>query len=337
MVSPGRPLEMHDVPVPGIGDGDILVRIKAAGICHSDAHYRAGRVPVRPLPMTLGHEIAGVVEEVGSQVSGLRAGERVCVHYLLSCGQCRHCRAGHEQFCVTGSMLGHYADGGYAEYIAVPARNGLHLPDEIPCEQGAVLMCSSATALHALRKSRVRAGETVAVFGVGGLGMSAIQLAKAFGALDVYAVDTNDDRLGLAAAYGAVPINARRHDPVAEIKRRTAERGVDVALEMIGLPQTMRQAVQCLAVLGRAVIVGLAHEPLAIDSYWELLGKEAEVIGSNDHLLPELAMLIEFTRRGILDLSKIVTRSVPLDAAAINDALDNLEHFGGGVRTVVVP
>ena len=134
MVGPNRPLEMHDIPMPTPGEGDVLVRIRAAGICHSDAHYRAGRSPVRPLPMTLGHEIAGVVEQVGQRVTTVRAGDSVCLHYLLSCGNCTYCSAGNEQFCVRGSMLGHYSDGGYAEYIAVPERNAVHLPDEIPLE-----------------------------------------------------------------------------------------------------------------------------------------------------------------------------------------------------------
>ncbi len=337
MVAPGRPLEAQELPLPTVGDGDVLVRVRAAGICHSDAHYRAGRVPVRPLPMTLGHEIAGVVERVGARVAGLRPGDRVCLHYLLTCGRCPACRTGDEQFCVEGSMLGHYTDGGYAEYIAVPARNAVPLPTEIPFEHGAVMMCSSATALHALRKSRIRPGETVAVFGVGGLGMSAVQLARAFGALDVYAVDIREDKLALASALGAIPVNADTGDPLAPIKAQTAGRGVDVALELIGSPRTMRQAVQSLAPLGRAVMVGLAHEPLEIDVYWELLGKEAEIIGSNDHLLPELYALIAYVRRGVLDLTRVVTRTVPLDAGIVNAALDDLERFGGGIRTVIVP
>ena len=233
-------------------------------------------------------------------------------------------------------MIGKHCDGGYAEYIAVPARNAIPLPDEIPFEQGAILMCSSATSLHALRKSGLKPGETVAVFGVGGLGMSAVQLAKAFGAVEVFAVDIHADKLKLAARYGAIPVNAARCDPVAEIQRLTNGRGVDVALEMIGLPQTMRQAVQSLAVFGRAVLVGIAAQPVAIDSYRELLGKEAEVIGSDDHLLQELPLLIEYARRGVLDLSDVVTRTVPLDAEAVNRALDGLERFGSDIRTVIV-
>jgi 2-desacetyl-2-hydroxyethyl bacteriochlorophyllide A dehydrogenase len=337
MTQVGQPLQLQEIPVPTIGDGDMLVRVCAAGICHSDAHYRAGRVPVHPLPLTLGHEVAGVVEQVGRQVTRVKVGDRVCLHYNITCGECYYCSTGSEQFCGKVLMLGHYTDGGYAEYIAAPARNAVALPDEIPFEQGATLMCASATAFHALRKSRLRAGETAAVFGVGGLGMSAVQLARAFGALDVFAVDIDEAKLRLAADYGAVPVHARHGDPVAQIRGYTNGRGVDVALELIGLPQTMRQAVQCLGVMGRAVIAGIGDEPLEIDTYRELLADEAEIIGSNDHLFQELPLLVELARRKVLDTSRVVTRVVPLDAGAINQALDALERFGGDVRTVIVP
>jgi 2-desacetyl-2-hydroxyethyl bacteriochlorophyllide A dehydrogenase len=337
MTAANQPLQMHDIPTPAIGDRDVLVRVRAAGICHSDVHYRAGRSPVRPLPMTLGHEVAGVVEQVGAQVARVNVGDRVCLHYLLSCGDCYYCSAGSEQFCARGSMLGHYSDGGYAEYIAVPERNAVPLPDGIPFEHGAIMMCSSATSLHALRKARLRAGETVAVFGVGGLGMSAIQLARALGALDVYAVDIHADKLRLAESYGAIAVDAGAGDPLALIRDRTSGRGVDVALEVIGLQQTMRQAVQSLAVMGRAVVAGIGDAPLQIDTYTELLGKEAEIIGTNDHLLHELPLLIELARRGKLDLSRVVTRTVPLDADAVNAVLDELERFGGDVRSVIIP
>jgi 2-desacetyl-2-hydroxyethyl bacteriochlorophyllide A dehydrogenase len=337
LVEIGKPLELREVPRPTVDEKNVLVRIKAAGICHSDVHYRAGTSPVGPLPQTLGHEIAGVVEEVGPQVSHVKVGDRVCLHYLVTCGECYYCRTGNEQFCAEGKMLGKHCDGGYAEYIAVPARNAVSLPDEIPFEQGATLMCSSATSFHALRKARLKPGETVAVFGVGGLGMSAIQLGGAFGALEVYAVDINADKLGLAETYGGIPVNATQGDPVTQIQRLTRGRGVDVALEMIGLPLTMRQAVQSLAVFGRAVIVGLSDQPFAVDSYRELLGKEAEIVGSADHLLHELPVLLELVCQGRLDLSEVVTRTVSLDAVAINAALDALEEFRGDVRTVITP
>lgn len=332
-----QPLEMQEIPIPEIGERDILVKVKAAGICHSDAHYRAGISPVRPVPLTLGHEVAGIVEKIGAQVTKIKIGDKVCLHYNISCGDCFHCSTGNDQFCEKVLMLGHFTNGGFAEYISAPARNAILLPDEIPFEQGATLMCASATAFHALHKSRIKAGERVAIFGAGGLGQSAIQLAKAFGALEVYAVDINEDKLNLAKQYGAIPVNGKQIDAVDEIKKLTNGKGVDVAIEMIGLQQTMRQAVRVAGVMARVVIVGLSNQPLEIDTYNELLGNEVELIGSNDHLLQELPLLMEMARKKVLDTSRIVTRIVPLDADAVNAVLDGLEKFSGDVRAVIVP
>ena len=337
LVQVGAPLELQEIPLPEVGDHDVLVRVAAAGICHSDAHYRAGVSSTRPLPVTLGHEVSGTVANTGPQVAGIRPGDRVCLHYLVTCGKCDYCKSGHEQFCTSGQMLGKHRDGGYAEYVCVPADCVLPLPDNIPFEHGAVMMCSSATALHALRKGRLAAGESVAVFGAGGLGISAIQLARLLGALDVFAVDIKPNKLQVAAHYGAIPVDASQSDPVEQIRRATAGRGVDVAVELIGLPQTMEQSVRSLAVLGRAVWVGIASRPVSVDSYRDVLGPEAEIIGSDDHLVSELKLLIEYARRGQLDLSRVVTQSVALDDGAINAALDKLTRFEGEVRSVITP
>src|SRR5512139_773135 len=337
MVEAGKPLELQNIPIPHAGEKDILVRVRAAGICHSDVHYRSGQSTMGQMPITLGHEIAGEIEWVGSQVTTLQAGERVALHYNISCGDCYYCSTGNEQFCTTVKMLGHHVDGGYAEYVTVPARNAIPLPEEISFEEGATLMCASATALHALRKGRVKAGETVAVFGVGGLGLSAIQLAKAMGAVEVFAVDIQQDKLELASEYDAVPVDASRCDAVEEIRRITRGRGVDVALEMIGLQKTMKQTVEALAIMGRAVIVGLSRGPLEVNPYATLIGHEAEIIGSNDHLLQELPLLVDMARRGIVDTSRVVSQVVSLDAAKINQRLDDLEHFTSDVRAVIVP
>ncbi|HET6595670.1 MAG TPA: zinc-binding dehydrogenase [Anaerolineales bacterium] len=336
MVEPGKQLDLQQIPIPSAGEEDVLVRVRAAGICHSDAHYRAGRSGMGTLPITLGHEVAGEVEWVGANVTNVKAGDRVCLHYNISCGHCYYCQSGKEQFCTTVKMIGHHIDGGYAEYIAIPAHNAIPLPQEISFEEGATLMCASATALHALRRGRVRDGETVAVFGIGGLGMSAIQLAKALGAVDVYAVDIKRDKLELASEYGAIPIDASRSDAVEEIQKSTRGKGVDVALEMIGLPVTMRQTIESLGALGRAVIVGLNHTPLEVYPYQTLIGLEAEIIGSNDHLLQELPFLIEMARRKVLDTSRVVSQRIPLDAEKINQRLDDLENYTDDVRAVIV-
>ena len=337
MTAAGQPLALHDVVAREPAAGEIRVRVRAAGICHSDAHYRAGLSPMGPLPLTLGHEVAGVVERVGDGVTCLAAGSRVCLHYLVTCGECPHCRAGREAFCVRGAMIGHHVDGGFAESITLPARNAVVLPDTIPFEHGAVMMCSSATALHALRRGRLAGGERVAVFGCGGLGVSAVQLARALGAREVFAVDLAPDKLALARTLGAVPIDARDGDPVAAIRAATGGEGVDVTLEFVGRPATMQAAVRVLAPHGRAVLVGLSSERLELDPYREILGPEAELIGSNDHTLAELHELIAFVERGQLDLSHAVTARVPLEAAAINGVLDALEQGRAGVRTVIVP
>jgi D-arabinose 1-dehydrogenase-like Zn-dependent alcohol dehydrogenase len=336
LVEIGQPLELHDVPDPQIKRSDVLVRVRAAGICHSDAHYRAGASPVGALPQTLGHEVAGTVEEVGAEVKHVQPGDRVALHYLLACGDCAYCRMGSEQFCVEGAMIGKHTDGGFAEYIAVPARNLVPLPEGVSFAQGAAMMCSTATSYHALRKARFAAGETVAVFGAGGLGISAIQLATALGARTVYAVDISPAKLKLAAELGAVTVDAAADDPVEAIRAHTAGRGVDVALELIGLPTTMRQAVRSLAVFGRAGLAGISARPFEVDSYGELLGREAEVIGCADHLMHEFPQLMDLAQRGLLRLDPYI-ESVPLDADAVNRVLDDLGAFGAPVRTVIAP
>src|SRR5437762_5048626 len=335
LVQLGRPLEEADIPIAELGSSDVLIRVAAAGICHSDAHYRAGISRIGSLPLTLGHEIAGRVEKVGAQVANLAAGDRVCVHYLVHCGRCEFCVRGLEQFCRSGQMIGKHRDGGYAEFIKVPGANAFPLPDEIPFEVGAIMMCSSATALHAMNKARFKAGESIAIFGFGGLGFSALQLARAYGCGDVYVVEINPAKLASATTMGAVAIDARTADPVEQIKEATDGRGVDVALELIGSAKTMRQAVLCLGPLGRAALVGLTTELISIFPYTELINKEAEIIGVSDHLATEVPALLELARSGKLRFPADTLRVVELDAVQINAALDALQDSIDHVRTVI--
>lgn len=337
LVSPGLPLVQQEIPIPTLGRDDVLVAVKAAGICHSDAHYRTGKSSVSPLPMTLGHEVAGIISDIGEQVANFKVGDRVCVHYMVTCGKCVYCNQGFEQFCTSGKMIGKYRDGGYAEYLSVPERSLFHLPDVIPFEHGAILMCSSATSLHALRKARVKAGEKIAIFGIGGLGMSAVQIARASGVDQVFAVDIKHEKLKLAETYGATPVDAGVVDPVEEIRRLTNGKGVDAALELIGLPKTMEQAFQVLGIMGRLAIVGITPEKFSISPYQDLINKEAEIIGVSDHLAQEIPLLLDWVKSGKLTLDDIITRSVPLDAGEINRVLDRLVGFGDDVRAVINP
>jgi len=337
LIQIGKPLENVEIPIPEIGPSDVLIRVATAGICHSDAHYRTGISQIDSLPLTLGHEVAGRVEKVGAQVANLAVGDRVCVHYLVTCGVCDFCKRGREQFCRDVQMIGKHRDGGYAEFIKVPGANAFLLPEEIPFEVGAIMMCSSATALHALNKARFKAGESIAIFGFGGLGFSALQLARAFDCGDVYVIEINPAKLGSAARMGAIAIDAKAADPVEQIREATVGRGVDVALELIGSGKTMRQAVLCLSALGRAALVGLTTESMSIFPYAELINKEGEIIGISDHLASELPQLIEFVRGGKLRFPPESLRLVNLDAAPINAALDGLQDSIDHVRTVIVP
>jgi D-arabinose 1-dehydrogenase-like Zn-dependent alcohol dehydrogenase len=337
LVRPGHPLEAHEVPLPQPGAHDVLIRVKAAGICHSDVHYRAGKSKVQPLPLTLGHEAAGVVEQLGRDVTEFQIGDRVCVHYLATCGACEWCGSGDEQFCRSAQMIGKHRDGGFAEYLAMPTRSVFKLPDEISFAHGAIMMCSSATSLHALSKARLQTGESIAIFGVGGLGTSALQLARGFEPSAIFAVDISRRKLELAKQYGAIPVNAATADPVAEIHRLTNGRGVDVSLELIGQPLTMQQAVRSLAIHGRAALVGIMDQTFDVAPYHEIINKEAEIIGVSDHLAAELPPLLEFARCGQFDLEHAVSRTIPLDAMAINETLDRLERYHDDLRVVITP
>jgi propanol-preferring alcohol dehydrogenase len=164
-----------------------------------------------------------------------------------------------------------------------------------------------------------------------------VQLARAFGARDVFAVDIEAGKLALTEQFGAIPVNASVVDPVTEIKRLTGGRGVDVALELIGLPLTMDQAFRSLAIQGRVAIAGITEKCFEVAPYYDLINKEAEIIGVSDHLAQELPLLIAWVHSGKLDLSLVVTDVVPLDADAINGVLDRLEDFGEDVRVVITP
>jgi propanol-preferring alcohol dehydrogenase len=337
LVRLGKPLEDAEVSLPDIGGSEVLVRVAACGICHSDAHYRAGISPIESLPVTLGHEVAGRVETVGRDVHHISSGDRVYVHYLASCGCCDFCRRGQEQFCSKGQMIGKHRDGGYAEFIKVPGRNVFLLPDGVPFEHGAIMMCSSATALHALNKARFKSDESVAVFGFGGLGFSALQLARAFCCDEVYVVDINPAKLASIATFGGIPIDATAEDPVEQILEATDGKGVDVSIELVGSAVTMGQAVGCLGVFGRAALVGITTESLSILPYTQIINKEGEIIGVSDHLATELPLLMQFARNGKLCFPEGVLRSVGLDAAQINAALDAVVRSSDHIRTVIVP
>ncbi len=336
LIEIGKDLENREIPKPEPKADEVLIKIKAAGICHSDVHYRNGVSSVAFLPITLGHEVAGIIEKISSNVTDYQIGDRVCVNYMITCGKCFYCVSGSEQFCKHGKMIGKDVNGGYEEFLAVPTRGIYKIPDSISFEQASIMMCSSVTSLHALKKTRFQPGETIAIFGLGGLGISALQLAKAFGAREIYAIDIDPIKLQKAEKMGAISINAKTDDPVQKIMELTNNDGVDVALELIGLKLTLEQSVKVLARFGRLGMVGITKEPFPINSF-EAICREKEIIGCSDHLLSELPFLFNLAEQGKLDLSDVVTKTVPLEAKAINEIFHQLENFKADFRTVIVP
>jgi propanol-preferring alcohol dehydrogenase len=275
--------------------GEVHVEIHAAGICHSDAHYRAGRGRVT-LPLTLGHEIAGLTD----------SGQRVAVHYLLP----------------DGSMFGKELDGGYAESIVVPRHNLIPIPDQVPFDQAAVMMCSTATAYHALHLASLRARESIAILGFGGLGASAVQLARLLGAGDVFAVERVSQKLERAKEFGAIAISGDLPP-------------IDIALDFAGNADLCRAALRALKPGGRLMMVAINLRSLEIDPYADVLARERRIIGVSDHTREELVELMELARAGRIDLSRIITRRVALSAASINEVLDDLDRGTAHLRTVI--
>jgi D-arabinose 1-dehydrogenase-like Zn-dependent alcohol dehydrogenase len=333
LIEAGKPLLDVDLPTPQPQPGEVLVKVHAAGICHSDVHYRNGRSPAGPLPLIPGHEVAGVIE--ASETPGWEVGDRVCLHYLTFCGSCSACMSGHEQFCPESEMIGKSRNGGFAEYIAHPTKSIYTIPADVGFAEAAIMMCSTATSYHALNKARLQPGETVAIFGCGGLGFSALQLAKVMGASRVFAVDIDEHKLKQAERLGAEIIHAGECDPVAHILSLTNGSGVDVAIELIGLPQTMAQCVHVLGNRGRAALAGITDQVIDVDTYRDLIGREGEMIGVSDHLGSEIEQLLAWRSDGKIKPGQAVTRKVPLEAGAVNEVLDRLEAFGSDTRTVI--
>ena len=309
LVGSGAPLEERALADPVPGPGEVLVEVHFAGVCHSDAHYRADASRVR-LPVTLGHEVAGVVAAAGEGVADVAVGTRVALHYLLA----------------NGDMIGKERDGGYAQRIVVPADNAVPVPDQVPLDQAAIMMCSTATALHALRVAPLQRGESVAILGFGGLGISALQLARGLGAVNVFAVDPVPAKRDLAAAMGAIPVSL---DELAEVPE------VDVALDFAGHAATTLAALRRLATGGRLVLVAIDLRQLTLDPYADVLGRERRIVGCSDHTRDELVELMALAASGAIDLSRAISRRVPLEAAAVNAALDDLERGTPHVRTVI--
>ena len=334
----GEPLKIDFIPVPRLGSEDVLVDVKACGICGSDIHIvYEGVTPTAYTPITLGHEPSGVIEKVGSEVTDWKTGDRVTVNPFLTCGKCINCLSGNSQICLSRRVIGIHAEGGLAEFLKVPAKNLVRLPQPIPFDQGAIIADAVATPFHAITKrGNLQAGEKVAVFGCGGLGIHGVQIARICGASLVIAIDTIDQTLDRGRKVGAdVIVNPRRENSVQKIREITGGMGVDLALEFIGHRETIEQAIGCVRTGGRAVIVGLGPENIVLPPPTAFVRTELSFLGSYGSTNLEIQNVVDLLAIGKLDLSGSITERLSLEET--NKGLEHLyQKIGNPIRIVVV-
>ncbi len=326
---------IEDIPVPEIGENDILVKVAACGACHTDLHYIEHGIPTfKAPPIVLGHEASGVIEKAGANVTHLAEGQRVLIPAVLTCGRCSYCRAGRENICSDMKMLGNHFDGAYAEYVAVDAKDVLALPDSIPLEEASIIADALSTPFHAVKnRAKVRPGDTVVVYGCGGVGINAVQIATACGAT-VIAVDMNEEKLKWAKEFGATyTINAGDVERVSKEVKKMTGGGADIAIEVIGNPRTIEEAFECCRIGGRLCVVGYTHEKINIVA-GKIMFKEMEITGSLGCPPGEYVPLIKMVENGQIDLQKIVTHRFALDD--IQGAFDVMKE-GKSLRSIVIP
>lgn len=335
LVRAGDPLVLESVPVPQPAPGEILVAVRACGLCGTDLHLAVeGDLVPSHVPITLGHEPAGVVADANGDPL-LRVGERVGLLPAASCGACRWCLAGREALCDAAEVYGMQRDGALADYIAVPAHSVVRLPEEVPFDVGAIATDAVATPLHALRcRGRLDAGETVGVFGCGGIGTHAILLARALGAGRIVAVDAEPAALARAQRLGADAVVDAREDDVAREVRARSGGGLDLALECVGRPETVELAVRSLARGGRAVLVGVGPGRPLLPALHAFVGREQSLLASYGAHRADLEEVYALVAAGRLDLSASISLRYPLVQA--DAALQRLARREGDVVRIVV-
>jgi Zn-dependent alcohol dehydrogenase len=361
----GKPVKVEDVTLDEPQANEVLVKVTATGICHSDIHFMHGHMP-QPLPVVLGHEGAGVVERVGPGVTTLKPGDHVIMVVILSCGRCLHCIEGQPSVCQewlnyhlmgslpggtkrlhkNGQELNHFFNqSSFAEYAVVTERTAIKVRDDAPLDVVCTLGCGTSTGIGAvINTAGFKAGQTIAVFGCGGVGLSAIMAAKLCGADKIFAVDTNDMKLQKAKELGAeYLINASQEDPVQRIVALSGRGtsytggGVDHAIECTGNVTVMAQAFDSVRVAGNCVLAGMAPlgSKVSVDAWGFNVGKK--IIGSvqgDVRAQIDIPAYVDLYMAGKLPIDKLISKRYKgLDN--INEVIADLEN-GRVVRGVVV-
>ncbi len=321
-----EPLAWRDVPDPECGLQDVVIQVRANGLCATDLKVMDGAVSTVIPPRIPGHEVAGEVVEVGRDVDDLDAGDHIAVYPSLGCGSCDPCRSGLENLCRRAPRTGFELDGGFSQYMRVRARNAVKVDSAVPFEEASILHGAVSTGYHALvRKAKVRVGETVLVVGVGGLGIHAVQIARIVGAR-VIATDIAPEKLRAAEEFGvSATIDSREQDLEASVRNLTGGVGADVVAVCVGgaaVSSVLSEAISCLTLGGRLLVIGYTYgQPLSVDTA-DLVYGQWSIIGTRSSTLQddvEVARLVESGQ-----LKPLVSRRIPLERA--NDALDLLRE-----------
>jgi len=329
-----QPLRIEDVPIPEPGPGQVVVAVEAAGVCHTDLHLRAG-IPDGPhMPLTLGHEIGGYVWSIGPDVAEVRRGQRVLVYYYDGCGCCRWCVQGDENLCQhLRAKLGFDTDGGYAQFVRVSARCLLPLPDTVSFEAAAALGCAGSTAIHvAMSIAQLQAGERVIVWGVGGVGLAIVQVARSLGAGEVIAVGRSKENLRLARGLGADHAVFADDKAINRVETIVGPDGVDIAVDLVGAGNTADQCMRLLRCRGRLVLVGYTGEPARFDVNL-VVTRELRILGSVGATLNDARRALELAAGGQLTIP--ISRRYALTDA--DEALGQLADGRTAGRIVLLP
>ena len=330
---PGQPFGMEEVDRREPEAGEVLVRITASGICHTELHFKSGLLDLGVAPITMGHESVGRIEAVGEGVSPGRADERVIIYYYVGCLECAYCHVGNEHLCPNlRAEYGFISDGGYAEYITVPARNAVPLPAAIPDVEAAPIGCGVTTAVHAAKLAEPEIGEWVVVYGVGGVGFGLVQLARTTGARTI-AVGRSAEKLDKALELGAeIAVNASEEAASERIRRITGGAGADVVYECVGTEESMKEASAALGRRGRLVFVGYSPDSFTVHPI-QLVVFEQTVMGAVGATLNDLYEAVDLVERGVV--RTVVDRTLPLEQ--FESGLNALERGELVGRAVLVP
>jgi propanol-preferring alcohol dehydrogenase len=308
----GQPLRIEDVSVPPIGPEDVLVHTRACGICGTDLHIRDGWGYTPDLPFIMGHEPAGIVAEAGSNVSGFKSGDHVVPNIFFACGNCFYCRTNRETQCTNlGGILGVLKHpGGYGEYFRIPARQLFHLPAHVSFTEGSIIADAVVTSLHAVKRGRIRHGETVMIISLGGCAAAAIQICKAYGARVICVVRSLEKRERAVELGADEALNSREIDIPAAVKDLTDGLGVQCVIDSVGNEETLKEGVDSLCHGGRLVILGYTQERYPLDPR-QIAVHEIEVIGTRSGGRQDTVESIQFVadRRW----KPIVTDLFPID------------------------